>query len=202
MAELDLLHLPVTVVANDTARLALTGFTAADVGRLYRQTDTSEYWVLTASTPTWERLGLGRAVVGIGHLQLSVPALTDLELDVWTRIAGTFAAGGLLWGFSAGASGAALQYDGARTASVHAVASGTLVPASAANTFGLRFAIDGVPVGQSARLTPGSTGDAPLWLSEGVTLSTGEELELLLANHTDTTDATVSQLSLMLIAIA
>jgi hypothetical protein len=41
------------VYANAAARTGATGFVAGDVGRIAYQTDTGEYWRLTATTPTW-----------------------------------------------------------------------------------------------------------------------------------------------------
>lgn len=39
--------------ADAAARTGATGFVAADVGKIAYQTDTGEYWRLTATTPTW-----------------------------------------------------------------------------------------------------------------------------------------------------
>jgi hypothetical protein len=44
------------VYANAAARTGATGFVAGDVGRISYQTDTGEYWRLTATTPTWAAL--------------------------------------------------------------------------------------------------------------------------------------------------
>lgn len=46
--------------ADATARLAATGFTAADVGKLARQTDDNSLWMLTDDSPeTWIALSSG-----------------------------------------------------------------------------------------------------------------------------------------------
>jgi hypothetical protein len=45
------------VYANAAARTGATGFVAGDVGRIAYQTDTGEYWRLTATTPTWAKAG-------------------------------------------------------------------------------------------------------------------------------------------------
>jgi hypothetical protein len=42
------------VYANAAARTGATGFVAGDVGRISYQTDTGQYWRLTATTPTWQ----------------------------------------------------------------------------------------------------------------------------------------------------
>ncbi len=39
--------------ANAAARTGATGFVAADIGRIARQTDDNSFYVLTATTPTW-----------------------------------------------------------------------------------------------------------------------------------------------------
>ena len=39
--------------ADETARLAATGFVAADIGKVARQLDNNSFWVLTTTTPTW-----------------------------------------------------------------------------------------------------------------------------------------------------
>ena len=41
------------VYANAAARTGATGFVAGDIGRIAYQTDTGQYWRLTATTPTW-----------------------------------------------------------------------------------------------------------------------------------------------------
>lgn len=44
------------VYANAASRLAGGPFVAADVGRIAYQSDTKQYWRLTATTPTWQPL--------------------------------------------------------------------------------------------------------------------------------------------------
>lgn len=48
--------------ATLAARLAATGFVAADVGKLALQTNDYSYWQLTAITPTWAKLGAAAEV--------------------------------------------------------------------------------------------------------------------------------------------
>jgi len=50
------------VYADATERTGATGFTAADVGKIAYQTDTTTYWFLTATTPTWLQLATGTLV--------------------------------------------------------------------------------------------------------------------------------------------
>jgi len=42
--------------ADESARTGASGFVAADVGKVAKQTDDLTYWVLTATTPTWKEL--------------------------------------------------------------------------------------------------------------------------------------------------
>ena len=53
------------VYANAAARLAATGFVAGDLARIAYQTDTGQYWRLTATTPTWALIGPPNAVFAI-----------------------------------------------------------------------------------------------------------------------------------------
>lgn len=72
MPDWDTLRLPRTVVADETARLALTGQTEDDVGRVYRQTDDSTYWMLVSIGPNTWRQVLGTELV-ITEAQFSDP---------------------------------------------------------------------------------------------------------------------------------
>lgn len=45
--------------ANAAARTGATGFVAADIGRIARQTDDNSFYVLTATTPTWASITSG-----------------------------------------------------------------------------------------------------------------------------------------------
>lgn len=45
--------------ANAAARTGASGFVAADVGKIARQTDDDSFYVLTATTPTWLQIGSG-----------------------------------------------------------------------------------------------------------------------------------------------
>ncbi len=52
------IHIPYAFVyASAAARTGATGFTAADLGKLARQTDDNSLWMLTATTPTWVQNG-------------------------------------------------------------------------------------------------------------------------------------------------
>lgn len=52
-------------VANATARLALTGFVAEDVGKWCRQTDDYSYWELTSLAGAWTQIGGSGSVIAL-----------------------------------------------------------------------------------------------------------------------------------------
>src|SRR5690606_25629510 len=45
--------------ATASARMAATGFTADDIGKIAKQTDNNTFWELTAVTPAWSQIGGG-----------------------------------------------------------------------------------------------------------------------------------------------
>lgn len=52
------IHIPYAFAyASAAARTGASGFTAADIGKLARQTDDNSLWLLTATTPTWVAVG-------------------------------------------------------------------------------------------------------------------------------------------------
>jgi hypothetical protein len=57
------------VYANAAARTGATGFVAGDVGRIAYQTDTGEYYRLTATTPTWALIALPTTATYVGAQQ-------------------------------------------------------------------------------------------------------------------------------------
>ena len=64
------------VYANQAARLAATGLTSADQGRIARQTDDGSFYILRSHSPlTWDLLGVPTAVGSYTHIQSS-PATT------------------------------------------------------------------------------------------------------------------------------
>jgi hypothetical protein len=75
------------VYANTAARTGATGFVAGDIGRIAYQTDTGQYWRLTATTPTWA----------------NVEALTTATLQTGEQtLAGTTSTTGVMLGLGAG----------------------------------------------------------------------------------------------------
>ncbi len=69
------------VYANAAARLAATGFVSGDVGKVAFQTDTSSYWRLTATTPTWIGIVPSQAS---GTIASGATANIDFSLDCST----------------------------------------------------------------------------------------------------------------------
>lgn len=47
--------------ANAAARTGASGFVSGDIGKLARQSDDNTLWMLTATTPTWQQVGLALA---------------------------------------------------------------------------------------------------------------------------------------------
>ena len=45
--------------ATTAARLAATGFSADDIGKIAKQIDNNTFWELTAVTPAWLQVGGG-----------------------------------------------------------------------------------------------------------------------------------------------
>jgi len=52
--------------ANAAARTGASGFVAADIGKVARQTDNETFWILTAVTPTWTEATSASGVSGPG----------------------------------------------------------------------------------------------------------------------------------------
>jgi hypothetical protein len=66
--------------ASAAARLAATGFTADDVGKIAKQTDTGSFWELTAVTPTWVQMGGGSNISA--DVTISAETSDEIELAV------------------------------------------------------------------------------------------------------------------------
>lgn len=154
-----------------------------------------------------DRIDIGLQIpsaTSIGHLELTSAATTSIASSgTWYRIAGTFAAGannGSLW--TVGGSGVRLTWGGSVTALVVAVAGLTILGGSGKQmAFG--FAIDGT----SAVNTPFDLWSDSIQKKGGSIVSllsvpAGKELELEMRNETDSTDATVFSLSMVLAAFA
>ncbi len=63
------------------ARIASTGFTAADVGKLARQSDNNSLWMLTATTPAWTFVG-GGFLYGYARYELRLSWVDDDTIAV------------------------------------------------------------------------------------------------------------------------
>lgn len=79
-------HVPYTwSYANEAARLAATGFVAADVGKLCRQLNTNVLYMLTATTPTWEQInGVIEGTGGLTPTGAGLYLLADLAIVTQT----------------------------------------------------------------------------------------------------------------------
>src|SRR5215472_15123594 len=64
------------VYANASARTSATGFVTGDLGKIAYQTDTGEYYRLTATTPTW---------VIISNISTSVDIQVFSSNGTWTK---------------------------------------------------------------------------------------------------------------------
>jgi hypothetical protein len=106
------------VYANAAARTGATGFVAGDIGRISYQTDTGEYWRLTATTPTWVLVAVGSVPQGgtAGQV-LSKTSATNYAASWATLSANAYQTG---------------QYNPTGTASIPGVMMGlgTLMPAT------------------------------------------------------------------------
>jgi hypothetical protein len=126
------------VYANAAARTGATGFVAGDVGRISYQSDTGDYWRLTATTPTWAKLHVV-PIGGTAAQVLSKNSATDYDAS-WATLSGaTFhGSGGTPTGTSVGGSGvmmgmgALLKMTPVRTGKVILIIQGSLMSSVAA----------------------------------------------------------------------
>jgi hypothetical protein len=135
-------------------------------------------------------------------IELATPASTNLTQDAWATIAGTFTRDSKTASeFTLATSGAKVTYGGANAATVFAWASASVDPASTAKEIALQFAVNGVQVQQQSSIVAGATGNSTVVLSTILAVVAGQTVELKMTNHTDSTDATVNRLSMMLLAL-
>ena len=73
--------------ANAAARTGATGFVSGDVGKIAYQTDTSIYWRLTATTPTWVPVAVGIPSGGSTDQVLAKSSGTDYAV-AWATPSG------------------------------------------------------------------------------------------------------------------
>lgn len=72
------IHVPFNwSLADATARAALSGLVATDVGKLALQADDNSLWMLTATTPTWVFVGGGASGLGTFTSAQLAAALSD-----------------------------------------------------------------------------------------------------------------------------
>lgn len=70
--------------ADAAARVAATGFVAADVKKLALQLDDYSLWMLTATTPTWTPVGNAAGVTATGSLASAAIVLGNGGVDAVT----------------------------------------------------------------------------------------------------------------------
>jgi hypothetical protein len=68
--------------ATAAARLAATGFTADDVGKIAKQIDSGTFWELTAVTPTWAQIGGGSNL----QVDITIGTETSNEIEVTLQL--------------------------------------------------------------------------------------------------------------------
>lgn len=70
--------------ATSAARIAATGFTSTDIGKLAFELDTFKFFVLTAVTPTWLGVGFENPMTTLGDLIYGGAAGTPTRLGIAT----------------------------------------------------------------------------------------------------------------------
>lgn len=81
----DATRLGRTLVDDATTRLATSGQTGLDVGRIYLQEDTDERWLLkTTGTNTWRRVLEDSRTFGAAEARPLASAATFADLEVWS----------------------------------------------------------------------------------------------------------------------
>lgn len=68
--------------ATAVARLAATGFTADDIGKIAKQIDNNTFWELTAVTPAWLQVGGGSNI----QVDITIGSETSNEIQVTCQI--------------------------------------------------------------------------------------------------------------------
>ncbi len=68
--------------ATTAARLAATGFSADDIGKIAKQTDNNTFWELTAVTPTWLQVGGGSSI----QVDISIGTEAGNEIEITLQL--------------------------------------------------------------------------------------------------------------------
>jgi hypothetical protein len=158
--------------------------------------------------------GGSRVDIGAGVLSLLRPlgyascrldattAQTFLAADTWYALEGDYMGNTVNDSdFPFVGPGASFQWGGGETVRVRAHATVTLDPAGVNKTYAIAFRVNGVQVGEHSHVTPTITGDASLSLVELLAVEDGQTIDLVIANHTDTTACTVTHCSFVVEAI-
>lgn len=149
--------------ADATTRNAATGFVSGDVGKIAKQTDTGEYFVLTATTPTWK--------------QCTNPSTTKGDLPVYSTTAVTR--------LGVGSNGQVLTADSTVTEGIKwATPSGSSVPVQSYGlaNYGLQSSVSANAWTIALKQYDGSTdpsGGVPVTITyRSATASTGSATEV------------------------
>jgi len=73
--------------ANTAARTGASGFVAADVGKVAKQTDDNTYWVLTVTTPTWTQINSAGGGTDANAIHVATPAEISAITEKTTPLA-------------------------------------------------------------------------------------------------------------------
>jgi hypothetical protein len=129
------------VYPDAPSRTGATGFVSGDVGRIAYQTDTGEYWRLTATTPTWQKIPAigGLPVGGTAGQRLTKSSATDYAAS-WATPVADVPAGGTVGQLLC--KNSATNYDAAwATINAFPVQSGSLGPGGTSSTTGVMMGL-------------------------------------------------------------
>lgn len=151
--------------ADSTARGAASGFTSADVGKVAKQTDNSSFWVLTATTPTWQEL----------------TAITNPATNMFTFVCGDSAA------FTGTSAGTTVQCNNSTVGIVIPFAaqiigiSAALSSSLTAGTMSARYKLNNVSdtaVSHTAQIATAGVLSAFSSFSTAITITPGDTINL------------------------
>lgn len=142
------------------------------------------------------------AKIGLACVDSLAPVSTELDVGVWTSIGGTFSLAPQSTLFTLGTPGAtAIRYAGDSSAVVLAWASVTVDPDEMGKLIAIQFFVEGVACGQTAQVSPPNTGSANMTLPGLLWVGASEEVELKVANLTDSTDVMIAHMTMLLMSI-
>lgn len=115
-------------------------------------------------------------------------------VNVYELVGGTFIAGGVPWGMTESVAGR-LTYTGAPDCHLHIVSNLDFICASNNQIVRFKWHLNGVPISRRVRRKVGTGADVgALSIHADAVLSTGDYIELMVANETSTADVTVEDI--------